>query len=156
VTQRAAVFKFDARKNLPRCELNHLPRAADDDFGSGRNHSSGRGRLLARGPAAGDLHFKARAARLLNHLAHRQPKSDGTRSCAALATTTVFEAGREAGCAGASVGTVGELPACAPVFWRLGELAVGTAPGAGCGICGSLRSRLTRSGSSLGKSLAAS
>ena len=52
--------------------LTHLPGAADDDFGAGRNHGSRRGRLLARGPAAGDLHFKAGTARFLNHLAHRE------------------------------------------------------------------------------------
>ena len=52
--------------------LTHLPCAADDDFSAGRNHSSGSGGLFARGPAAGDLHFKAGTARLLNHLAHRE------------------------------------------------------------------------------------
>ena len=52
--------------------LAHLPRTADNDFGAGRDHGSGSGRLFARGPAPGDLHLKTGAARLLDHLPYRQ------------------------------------------------------------------------------------
>lgn len=52
--------------------MEELTLAADDDLCAGRDIGAGRGGLLARRTAPGDLHIEARGRGHFNYLAHRQ------------------------------------------------------------------------------------
>ena len=54
-----------------------LAFAADNNLCAGKDHGAGRWGLLTCDAVAGDLHFKAGAARLLDNLAHWQSDERG-------------------------------------------------------------------------------